>query len=405
MSAARRNLVLGLAGIVLTVGFVFYVLSGLGGHPGGPFQVKVTFARTGQLLRVSGDVKLRGVQIGQIAKIQHEPNATAIVTLAIDPGMQIPEDVTAMVGAKTLFGEKFVALVDPAHPNGRLLRNGDQIPENRTTPPFELDQVIAALVPILDSAKPGDLGGALHALAVGLAGQEQGARDAMDKGVTALAVLAAHKGDLDRVLAGMDASTGALSKASPDLVASLNSLDKLSKQLVTDSTDVQAFLRDAPTVLNKLADLVDNHYQDLVDISVKGADILDIVAAHRSALPSTVAALKTFTQDWDTNLSIPCTNSAGQTVGQLHPSLEGSTCWQLWVLSAEQTKNPGGYTGNGPTPAPATASSADPRILAAYRAQVGQLLALPFGTQPSDVALLMNGALVDGRGLIPERLL
>ena len=34
MSAARRNLVLGLAGIVLTVGFVFYVLSGLGGHPG-----------------------------------------------------------------------------------------------------------------------------------------------------------------------------------------------------------------------------------------------------------------------------------------------------------------------------------------------------------------------------------
>ena len=107
--------------------------------------------------------------------------------------------------------------------------------------------------------------------------------------------------------------------------------------------------------------------QDLVDISVKGADILDIVAAHRSALPSTVAALKTFTQDWDTNLSIPCTNSAGQTVGQLHPSLEGSTCWQLWVLSAEQTKNPGGYTGDGPTPAPSTASSADPRTTRSKR--------------------------------------
>jgi phospholipid/cholesterol/gamma-HCH transport system substrate-binding protein len=405
MSAARRNLVLGLAGIALTVGFVAFVLSSLGGHPGGPFQVKVTFARVGQLLRVSGDVKLRGVQVGQVAKIEHRSNGTVVVTLALHPGMQIPEDVSATVGAKTLFGEKFVALEDPKRPNGKLLRNGDVIPEDRTTPPFELDQVIAALVPILDSAQPGDLGGALHALAVGLAGQEQDARDAMDKGLTALGVLATHKGDLDRLLAGLDPSTAALNKASPDLVASLKSLDTLSRQLVTDSSDVQALLRDAPTLLNKLAALVNDHYNDLVDISVKGADILDIVAAHRSALPSTVAALKTFTQDWDTNLAIPCTNSSGQTVGQLHPSLEGSTCWQLWVLTAEAMKNPGGYTGNGPVPAPATSSGADAKTAAAYRAQVRQLLALPFGTEPSTVALLLNAALTDDGGLIPEALL
>lgn len=405
MNPRRRNLLLGLAGIVLTVGFVAYVLSSLGGHPGGPFQVKVTFARVGQLLRVSGDVKLRGVQVGQVAKISHEPDGTAIVTLALDPGMQIPENVTATVGAKTLFGEKFVQLVDPEHPNGQLLRNGDAIPENRTKPPFELDQVIAALVPILNAAQPGDLGGALHALAVGLAGQEQDARTAIDKGVTALAVLAAHKGDLDRLLAGMDASTAALNKASPDLVASLASLDKLSKQLVTDSSDVQALLRDAPTVLNKLADLVNNHYQDLVDISVKGADILDIVAAHRSALPSTVAGLKTFTQDWDTNLSVPCANAAGQTVGEMYPSLEGSTCWQIWQLTAEAEKTPGGYTGNGPMPAPSNASSTDPKTAAAFRAQVRQLLALPFGTDPSAVAYFMSAVLSGGNGLIPEQLL
>jgi virulence factor Mce-like protein len=403
MSAARRNLVLGLAGIALTVGFVAYVLGGLGGHPGGPFQVKVRFARVGQLLRVAGDVRLRGVQVGQIAKIQHQPDGTATVTLAITPGMRIPEDVTAGVGAKTLFGEKFVVLVDPAHPSGALLHKGDVIPESRTQPPFELDQVISALVPILDSAKPGDLGGALHALAVGLAGQEQDSRAAIDKGVTALAVLAAHKGDLDRLLAGMPASSGAIAKASPGLVASLNSLDKLSKQLVTDSSNVQAFVRDAPTVLNKLADLVNNHYQDLVDISIKGADILDLVAAHRSALPSTIASLKTFTQDWDTNLSIPCTNSAGQTIGQLHPSLEGSTCWQLWNLTAEANKTPGGYTGDGPVPAPVTASGAT--TAAAFRAQVRQLLALPYGSDPSEVAFFLSGALTNGSGLIPEQLL
>jgi virulence factor Mce-like protein len=400
MSPARRHLALGVAGIVLAAAFSVYVVSGLGGHPGGPFQVTVTFARVGQLLRVSGDVKLRGVQVGKVAKITHLRDGTAHVTLALDPGLQIPEDVTATVGAKTLFGEKFVLLVDPTHPNGRELRPGDRIPQSRTTPPFELDQVIAALVPILDSAKPGDLGGALHALAVGLAGQETGTRDAIDKGLTALGVLAAHKADLDRLLAGVPASTASLNRATPDLVASLNSIDKISRTLVDDSANVQAVLRDAPTLLNTIATLVSEHYTDLVDISVKGADILDIVAAHRSALPSTVAALKTFTQDWDTNLSIPCTNAAGQRIEQLHPSLAGSTCWQLWVLSAEQLKNPGGYTGDGPMPAPTTATAA-----AAFRAQVRQMLALPFGVQPSDVALLLNQVLTDDHGLLPEKLL
>ena len=35
----------------------------------------------------------------------------------------------------------------------------------------------------------------------------------------------------------------------------------------------------------------------------------------------------------------------------------------------------------------------------------GPLLALPFGALPSDVALLLNRALIDDSGLIPERLL
>jgi virulence factor Mce-like protein len=399
MSPARRNLGLGAAGVALTLAFGIYVLSSLGGHPGGPFQVSATFARVGQLLRVSGDVKLRGVQVGEVAKIQHLANGGARVTLSIHPGLQIPEDVTATVTAKTLLGEKYVQLVDPAHPNGRLLRPGAEIPENRTQPPFELDQVIQKLVPLLDAAKPGDLGGALHAIAVGLAGQEDVARDSITKGVTALGVLAAHKADLDRLLAGLDASTHALDTATPDLVASLNSLDKLSRTLVNDSNDVAAVLRDAPTFLDQIADLVSRHYNDLVTISVKGADILDIVAAHRGSLPSTVAALKTFTEDWDTNLSIGCVNANGVRVEQEHPTLAGSTCWQIWNVSAEQNKTPGGYTGDGPVPAPPSSS---PFVTsAAFRAQVRQLYAMPFGAEPSDVALLLSGALADRRGLLP----
>ena len=61
MSAARRHVILGAAGIVLAAAFGAYVLSGLGGHPGGPFQVTVTFARVGQLLPNSGGAPVRAI--------------------------------------------------------------------------------------------------------------------------------------------------------------------------------------------------------------------------------------------------------------------------------------------------------------------------------------------------------
>jgi len=397
----KRHAFLGALGVAFVIAASIFILSGIKGRAGSSFEVTATFGRVGQLLRVSGDIKMRGVRIGKIAQIEHLPDGRAQVKLALDPGTQIPENVSATITAKTLFGEKFVQLLDPEHPSARFLRPGDHIPENRTIAPFELDQVIQKLVPILDATDPGDLGGALHALAVGLAGQEGEARHGIDESLVALAVLGDHKADLDRLLAGFDESSSALRETSPALVSSLNSLDRLSRELNADEPDVQAVLKDAPTVLDRVAALIEARYTDLVDISVKGADILDLVASHRNALPSTVAALKTFTQDWDTNLSIPCTNAAGQTIGQMYPSLKGTTCWQLWVVSAEQLKDPGGYTGDGPMPAPTTASINS----AVYRAQVRQLLALPFGSDASDLDLLLLRALTDGHGLIPESLL
>ncbi|TMK20227.1 MAG: hypothetical protein E6G68_05010, partial [Actinobacteria bacterium] len=125
------------------------------------------------------------------------------MTLALDPGLPIPAGVSAIVRGKTLFGEKFVELVDPTHPSGALLKPGTQIPESRTIPPFELEQVLQSLLPVLDATKPGDLGGALHALAQGLAGNEGAARRAIDNSLVVLDAIDNNRGNLDRLLGGL----------------------------------------------------------------------------------------------------------------------------------------------------------------------------------------------------------
>ena len=396
----RRNALVGLLVIVLIVAFSVYVVGGLTGRVTNDFPVTVTFARVGQLLRITGDVKARGVIIGKIAKIEHFPNGTAQVVLALDPGQKLPADVSAAIRGKTLFGEKFVELIDPPTPSGAILKAGAQIPENRTVPPFELEEVLQSLIPVLDAAKPGDLGGALHALAQGLAGNEQIARRTIDNALIALRTVSEHRAELDRLLAGMDTGAATLDRVSPDLVAALEALDEISRSLVAHQDDLRGVLRDAPTWLDIVAKLTEARYKDLVDLSVKGADVLDLVAQHRFRLPPTVSALKNFTQDWVTNLSTPCRNAAGQTLGDpdFHPSLAGTTCWQVWITSGEKQKSPGGYGPEGPTPDGAAASIA-------YRAQLTELLALPFGSRPTPLELMLYRAFLTPRGMLPEEML
>ena len=395
----RRSILVGLVALVALFASAAYIVNGLGGRTGGPFQITVSFDRVGQLLRVSGDVKMRGVLVGQIHRIEKHLNGEAEVTLTLQQRHRIPADVSASIRGKTLFGEKYVELIDPEKPSGALLKPGDVIPQSRTIPPLELEQVLDSLQPLLDAIEPGDLGGAIGAVAEGITGQEEEARRAIDNTLTLLETLGASRDDFDRLLSGFDEGSDAFARATPDFLAALADLDELARGLVENQDALRAVLNDAPDWLDVAAQIVEERYQDLVDLSVKGADILDLVASHASELPTAVEALKDFTQSWVTNLSSPCENVAGVSVAEAHPELAGSTCWQVWALTAEKNRVPGGYSPTQkPTPGSAVAA-------AAYVAQLRQLLGLPFGTAPSDLAVLLHGAIRDAAGLIPEAML
>jgi phospholipid/cholesterol/gamma-HCH transport system substrate-binding protein len=394
----KRHALIGLVTLIATGAMAVYVIGGVTGRVSSGLPVSVTFDRVGQLLRVTGDVKMRGVLVGQISKIEHLPDGTARISLALDPKHKIPSGVSASIRGKTLFGEKFVELIDSSTTDAGPLQPGDEIPLSRTVPPFELEQVLKSLNPVLDAAEPGDLGGALHALAEGLAGQEDEVRRALDNALVFLRAIGGKTQDLDRILAGADESSDALARAAPDFVASADELDRLNRALLASEDDVRAVLSDTPGLLNVLSRIVEERFADLVDLSVKGADILDLVASHRTSLPGAVEGLKDFTQSWVTNMSTPCEDATGVTVGEKHPELEGSTCWQVWILRGEKFKEPGAYGSEGPTPTSSAAS-------AAFRAQVRQVLALPFGREASDLAVLLHRAVRNSRGLIPEALL
>ena len=77
-------------------------------------EVMVRASKIGLQLPMRADVKIKGVIVGEV--LDYEPTADgADITLGLyqDRTTDIPEDVTASILPKTLFGEKFVSLVVP----------------------------------------------------------------------------------------------------------------------------------------------------------------------------------------------------------------------------------------------------------------------------------------------------
>lgn len=403
----NRLLATGAVAILITIGFFGFVVRSLSGDQRGTYLVTASFDRAGQLLKEGGDVKLRGILVGRISDIERASSGTITLSLAMDGSQEVPKDITASIRGKTLFGEKYVALLDDRASSSEHLADGDVIPQDRTVEPFELEQVLQTALPLLEVVGPGDLGGALRALAEGFAGQEDEGRRAIDNGLVALQSLNAQNESLSRLLSGLDESSGALAAAAPSLIRALRDLNELNQTVIANKGDISGSLKDTPRWLGSLASLMRARYSDLLDIAIQGNDVLDVVTAKRSVIPTTVEGLKNFTQAWVTDLSVGCRKASGQTVDQAHPNqsdgtgLERTTCWQIWQVDnrSDPQENKVAYANaDRPVPNPSTAQ-------AAYLAQLRTLLALPFGRSVPELSPLLFDAIKDANGLVPEELL
>lgn len=140
----RTHIGLGLF-ILGTLGLLIWLAQALGAIDTGDgkrYELRLQHAAG---LVQNNAVKIAGVQVGRIEKIGIDHDV-AVLTLAIDDEVVLHEDTRAIVRAKSLLGEKYLQL----HPGTRdapVLDEGGEIVN--VDVPFEIDQVLNALQPIL----------------------------------------------------------------------------------------------------------------------------------------------------------------------------------------------------------------------------------------------------------------
>ena len=126
------------------------------------YYVSTKLPRAGQQLLVGSDVRIKGVIIGKITKVELV-DRQAQLEMQIEKEFQVPNDAVAVIELKTPLGAKYVDLEFPSDARGPYLADGDEITEARVGP--ELEDLLEDGTHLLDAIEPEDAGTVVSELA------------------------------------------------------------------------------------------------------------------------------------------------------------------------------------------------------------------------------------------------
>src|SRR5690242_3705234 len=243
--------------------------------------------RVGSQLQTSSDVKLRGLIVGEVRRVETTGRGARLV-LALDPDLvgMVPADVSARLLPKTLFGERFVDLVSPrAGSPARHLREGDVIRQDRTAVAIELEKVFDDLLPLLRTVRPEKLATTLNALASELEGR--GTRLGQN-----LVLVDDYFKQLNPKLPVIKADISGLADlastyavAAPDLVRAATNLITTNTTIVTKKDQLAGFLAETAGFANTTADFLDANGDRIIRVGQVGRPTMEVLARYSPQYP------------------------------------------------------------------------------------------------------------------------
>ncbi|MHA3702651.1 MCE family protein [Jatrophihabitans sp. YIM 134969] len=245
----------------------------------------------GNQLQPQSDVKLRGIIVGEVRSVSSRGEG-ADITLSLKPDMTklIPANVSAQLLPKTLFGERYVALILPSAPDAAI-KAGDVIPQDRSSSAIELEKVFNDVLPLLQAVKPAELNATLNALATALSGRG--------------AELGANLAALDEYLKGIEPAVPQLlddlgklgevstlyNRVAPDLLATLSNLQTTSRTISEKATQLDGLLVNGTQTAQTLKDFLDANGDRLITVADGSAKLLDVLAEYSPEYPCLAAGL------------------------------------------------------------------------------------------------------------------
>lgn len=280
------------------------------GEPGR--SVVVAYFDNSSGLFAGDDIRIRGVPVGKIVKIEPQPLRSKI-TFWFDPRHKVPADAKAAILSPQLVTGRAIQLTPP-YTGGPTMADGAVIPQDRTAVPVEWDDLriqLQRLTELLKPTRPGGvstLGALINTAADNLRGQGATIRDTIIKLSQAVSALGDHSNDIFATLKNLSTLVTALHD-SADLLERLNqNLASVSSLLADDPHKVAAAAEDLNAVVADVRSFTADNREAIGTASDKLSSITQTLVASLDDIKQTLHISPTVLQNFN-NIFEPANGS------------------------------------------------------------------------------------------------
>ncbi len=240
----------------------------------------------GNQLSKQGDVKVRGIIVGEIRSVDSDGSG-ATIEMAMSPDFlpSIPSNTTAMLIPKTLFGERYVSLSIPENPSSRPLQDGDEISQDRSKNATETEQVLNNLLPVLTAVQPQKLSDTLGAISQALSGRGEQLGNTLVQVNQYIEGINPSLPDLIANVQSLAPTADIYNQASPDLIAALDNLVTTSQTLVQQRAAFESTFRSVTSASNVTTDFLAANRANIIELAATSRPILELLARYSPEFP------------------------------------------------------------------------------------------------------------------------
>lgn len=241
--------------------------------------------RVGNQLAPTAEVKVKGVPFGEVRAVR-STRTGAEIDLALDPAKigMLPQNVSARLLPKTVFGERYVNLVLPDRPQGKL-GAGDVIAQDHSSSAIELERVLGDLLPLLRAVQPQKLNSSLGAISQALDHRGEPIGDSIVKLQDLLGqvnpLMPQFKADITGLANAADVYTG----AAPDILQALSDLSTTAKTIVDTRADLDSLYTSVTSATGHLTDFLRKNKDNIIGVSAESRPSLELLSRYSPEFP------------------------------------------------------------------------------------------------------------------------
>lgn len=283
---SSRKVLQGLAFVMVIVALLGLAIAEYSGLFKSGVPVTLQVDRTGTQLAERADVKVRGLIVGTVDSVETNGPGAAI-QMSMNPAMidQIPQNVTARLLPKTLFGEKFVSLVPPPQPATASLAAGEVIGEDRSQSAREVERVLDDLLPLLQAVRPDQLASTLGSLSSALHGRGDQLGKTLEQLNTLTKGLNPSLPDLQEDISQLADFSQNLSEAAPDLLNATDNLTTTLRTVVEQRDGMRNLYRSVTGASDDLRAFLDANGDNIIGLSKASRPTLETLARYSPEFP------------------------------------------------------------------------------------------------------------------------